>query len=74
MNENIIVAHNIDFDRDVLGKEGISYTDKQIDTLKVSKVLWDEGVLINSSGEEPEYVNLQYLRYFFELYEITDSN
>ncbi len=74
MNENIIVAHNIDFDRDVLGKEGISYTYKQIDTLKVAKVLWSEWVLQNSKGKDPEYVNLQYLRYFFELYEINDAD
>lgn len=74
MNENIIVAHNIDFDKDVLEKEWISYTDKMIDTLKVAKVLWSEGVLKNSKWKEPEYVNLQYLRYFFELYEIQDEN
>ncbi len=74
MNENIIVAHNIDFDRDVLGKEGISYTDKQIDTLKVAKVLWSEWELQNSKWKDPEYVNLQYLRYFFELYEINDAD
>ena len=74
MNDNIIVAHNIDFDRDVLGKEGISYTDKQIDTLKVAKIMWSEWVLKNSLWEEPEYVNLQYLRYFFELYEINDAD
>ena len=73
MSENIIVAHNIDFDRDVLAKEGISYTDKQIDTLNVAKVLWSEWVLKNSLWEDPEYVNLQYLRYFFELYEINDA-
>jgi len=74
MTENTIVAHNIDFDRDVLQKEGINYTDRQIDTLKVAKILWSEGVLQNSLWEEPEYVNLQYLRYFFELYEINDKD
>jgi len=42
MSENIIVAHHIEFDRGVLEKEGISYTNKQIDTLKVAKVLWSE--------------------------------
>ena len=73
MNENIIVAHNIDFDRGVLEKSGISFTDKQIDTLKIAKVLWSEGVLQNSKWKDPEYVNLQYLRYFFELYEIVNS-
>jgi len=65
MNDNIIVAHNIDFDRDVLEKEWITYTDKQIDTLKVAKVLWSEGVLYNSNWNEPEYVNLQYLRWMY---------
>jgi len=74
MTENIIVAHNIDFDRDVLEKEGISYTDRQIDTLKVAKIMWSEWVLQNSTWEDPEYVNLQYLRYFFELYEINDAD
>ena len=74
MSENIIVAHNIDFDRDVLEKEGISYTDRQIDTLKVAKIMWSEWVLQNNAWEDPEYANLQYLRYFFELYEINDEN
>jgi hypothetical protein len=36
--------------------------------------MWSEWVLQNSSWEDPEYVNLQYLRYFFELYEINDSD
>ncbi|MCD5380771.1 3'-5' exonuclease [Candidatus Gracilibacteria bacterium] len=71
---NIIVAHNIDFDKDVLERSGIAYGEKMIDTLKVAKVLWSEGVLLNSQGEAPEYVNLQYLRYFFELYQITDAD
>ena len=70
----IIVAHNIDFDRDVLDKSWISYSEKQIDTLKVAKTMWAEWVLFNSNWKEPEYVNLQYLRYFFELYEISDSD
>lgn len=73
-NDNILVAHNLDFDLDVLDKSGISYSDKLIDTLKVAKILWSEWVLENGNGKEPEYVNLQYLRYFFELYEITDSS
>ncbi|MFC1797645.1 hypothetical protein ACFLY2_00080 [Patescibacteria group bacterium] len=46
--DKIIVAHNIDFDKDVLDKSGISYSSKMIDTLKVAKVLWSEGVLFNS--------------------------
>jgi len=73
-NENIIVAHNIDFDKDVLAKSGISFTDKMIDTLKVAKVLWSEEVLFNEDWTEPEYVNLQYLRFFFKHYEIKDEN
>ena len=71
--ENIIVAHHIDFDKDVLDRSGITYWEKMIDTLKVAKILWSEWVLLNSKWEDPEYVNLQYLRYFFELYKITDS-
>ena len=71
--ENIIVAHHIDFDKDVLERSGIRYWEKMIDTLKVVKVLWSEWKLLNSKWEQPEYVNLQYLRYFFELYKITDS-
>jgi len=70
---SIIVAHNIEFDKDVLDRSGIAYWDKLIDTLKVAKVLWSEWVLLNNNGKAPEYVNLQYLRYFFELYKIVDS-
>lgn len=72
-NENILVAHNLDFDLDVLRNSNISYSNRYIDTLKVAKVLWSEWVLINNNGKSPEYVNLQYLRFFFELYEIVDS-
>lgn len=74
LNNWILVAHNIDFDKDVLTNSNINYWEKLIDTLKVAKVLWSEWVLINNNGVAPEYVNLQYLRYFFELYEITDSD
>ncbi len=72
--QNILVAHNMDFDKDVMQKENIKMWDKLIDTLKIAKVLWSEWVLQNSLWEEPEYVNLQYLRYFFELYEINNSD
>ncbi len=71
--DNIIVAHNIDFDKDILQKSGIGYGDKMIDTLKIAKILWSEWVLLNSGWKEPEYVNLQYLRYFFELYKVVDN-
>lgn len=74
LNSWILIAHNIDFDKDVLTNSNISYWEKLIDTLKVAKVLWAEWVLKNNNGIAPEYVNLQYLRYFFELYEITDSD
>ena len=72
-SNKIIVAHNIDFDKDVLDKSWISYSDKIIDTLKVAKILWSEDSLFNSKWKTPEYVNLQYLRYFFELYKIVDE-
>lgn len=71
---NILVAHNMDFDKDVLWKENIKYWEKLIDTLKVAKTMWAEWVLFDSEWNAPEYVNLQYLRYFFELYEINDKN
>jgi len=72
--QNILVAHNIDFDKDVLEKENIKIWDKLIDTLKVAKTMWAEWVLFNSEWNAPEYVNLQYLRYYFELYEINDAD
>ena len=71
---SILVAHNIDFDKDVLQKENIKIWNKLIDTLKVAKTMWAEWVLFNSKWDAPEYVNLQYLRYYFELYEINDSD
>lgn len=70
---NTIVAHSIDFDLDVLDNSNITYWIDLIDTLKIAKILWSEWMLINNSWKSPEYVNLQYLRYFFELYEIKDS-
>jgi DNA polymerase III epsilon subunit-like protein len=70
----VSIAHNLDFDIDVLNNSNIELWEWLIDTLKVAKVLWSEWVLVNNNGRTPEYVNLQYLRYFFELYEINDSN
>jgi len=70
--ENTIIAHNLDFDLDVLKRSWIECWENRIDTLKVAKTLWAEWKLINPSGKLPEYVNLQYLRFFFELYEIID--
>lgn len=71
--DNISVAHNLDFDLDVLDKSWINYSDNLIDTLKVAKTMLSEWVLFNANWKEPEYVNLQYLRFFFELYEIKNS-
>ena len=71
---SILVAHNMDFDKDVMQKENIKMWTKLIDTLKVAKTMWSEWVLFNSEWDAPEYVNLQYLRYYFELYEIKDKD
>jgi len=57
-NNNIIVAHNAQFDVGMLNKEGI-YPSQVICTLKLARHL-DENATI------PEY-NLQYLRYFLGL-------
>ncbi len=70
----ILIAHNIDFDKDVLQRAWIKMSDKQIDTLKVARVLKDEGVLKNNNWDLADFASLQYLRYFFELYEIKDEN
>lgn len=56
--DNILVAHNAQFDIAMLSKEGVGVT-KFICTLKVARFL-DENL------EIPEY-NLQYLRYFLDL-------
>lgn len=72
-NENIIIAHNLDFDKDVLDKSFISVWDKSIDTLKVARILLSEWVLSNWDNVEAEFLNLQYLRYFFKHYEIKDE-
>lgn len=58
LKENILVAHNAQFDIAMLSKEGIDVP-KFICTLKVARFL-DENL------EIPEY-NLQYLRYYFGL-------
>jgi len=71
---SILVAHNMDFDKDVMQKENIKMWTKLIDTLKVAKTMWAEWVLFDSQWNAPEYVNLQYLRYYFELYEIKDKD
>lgn len=56
--QGIIVAHNAQFDLDMLRREGIQ-TDKAICTYKLTRFLDKEGSI-------PQY-NLQYLRYFLKL-------
>ena len=55
---NVIVAHNAQFDMQMLQKEGI-FTQRTICTLKLARYLDKNGVI-------PKY-NLQYLRYFLGL-------
>ena len=72
--ENILIAHNAIFDTEVLTRSGVTCHTEVIDTLKVAKILLSEGVFQEVKGSEPEYVNMQYLRYYFELFEILDEN
>ena len=72
-SKNILIAHNIDFDKDVLEKSWIQMWTKLIDTLKVAKTMVAEWLIFNEKQTKPEYMALQYLRYFFELYEINDD-
>lgn len=58
LKENIVVAHNAQFDLAMLAHEGL-VSPKFICTLKVAR-------FIDEEGEIPEY-NLQFLRYYFEL-------
>lgn len=58
LKENIIVAHNAQFDLTMLAHENLK-ADKFICTLKVARYL-------DAENKIPEY-NLQYLRYYFEL-------
>jgi exodeoxyribonuclease X len=55
---NVIVAHNVQFDMQMLHREGI-FTPRTICTLKLARYLDKNGVI-------PKY-NLQYLRYFLGL-------
>jgi DNA polymerase III epsilon subunit-like protein len=55
--DNILVAHNADFDVEMLKKEGL-IVNKTIDTFKIANYL-------DTVGEIPKY-NLQYLRYYFD--------
>lgn len=58
LKENIVVAHNAQFDLSMLAHENLKAA-KFICTLKVARS-------IDEAEEIPEY-NLQFLRYFFEL-------
>lgn len=72
--DNILIAHNSAFDVEVLTRSGITCSEQVIDTLKVAKILLSEGIFQEVKWNEPEYVNMQYLRYYFELFEILDEN
>lgn len=56
--EHIFVAHNAQFDVEMLRKEGLAVA-QTIDTLKVAQALDMEGVV-------PKY-SMQYLRYYYDL-------
>ena len=56
--ENYLIAHNIDFDRGMLEKEGFVSQYKQIDTVRCARHLLPD----------LPYHRLQYLRYALELY------
>lgn len=56
--DNILVAHNAQFDAEMLAREGL-IINKMIDTLKIVQYL-------DKKGDLPKY-NLQYLRYYFDL-------
>lgn len=73
-SDNILIAHNAVFDTEVLTRSWITCHTEVIDTLKVAKILLSEWVFQEVKGSEPEYVNMQYLRYYFELFEILDEN
>lgn len=61
-NEYIWVAHNVDFDMEVLEKKGIKINES-ICTLKVSR-----NALTTPDGRDLESYKLQYLRYYLGLY------
>ncbi|KKR21409.1 MAG: Exonuclease RNase T and DNA polymerase III [Candidatus Moranbacteria bacterium GW2011_GWA2_39_41] len=63
LGDNILVAHNAQFDAGILKRENIEIKNI-IDTLKIAQHL-------DVDGEIPKY-NLQYLRYYFDL-EVTEA-
>jgi len=64
----IWVAHNVDFDVEVLNKKGIEVEDT-ICTLKVAR-----NALTTPDGHDLESYKLQYLRYYLGLYKKEDKN
>ena len=62
-SENFLIAHNINFDLDMIKKEGFVNNLQLIDTLRCAKHLF----------EDLPYHRLQYLRYALELYKIEEQ-
>ncbi len=72
--EDVLIAHNSDFDVSVLEAAKFTCSRQVVDTLKVAKILLSEGIFEKFLDKNPEYVNMQYLRYYFKHYEILDAN
>ena len=62
-NENFLIAHNINFDLEMIKKEGFINNFQLIDTLRCAKHLFDDLA----------YHRLQYLRYALDLYKIKET-
>ncbi|QKF73409.1 DEDDh 3'-5' exonuclease domain family protein [Aliarcobacter faecis] len=62
-SENFLIAHNINFDLEMIQKEGFINNFQLIDTLRCARHLFDD----------LPYHRLQYLRYALELYKIEQS-
>ncbi len=67
-DEYVWVAHNVDFDVEVLEKKGITIP-KTICTLKISR-----NALTTPEGRDLESYKLQYLRYYLGLYKNEDKD
>ncbi|WP_152055202.1 3'-5' exonuclease [Aliarcobacter butzleri] len=62
-DENYLIAHNINFDLDMIKKEGFENSYKLIDTLRCAKHLFSD----------LPYHRLQYLRYALDLYKFEEN-
>lgn len=62
-SENFLIAHNINFDLDMIKKEGFVNNYKLIDTLRCAKHLFSD----------LPYHRLQYLRYALDLYKFEEN-